>query len=54
MNVLDVGLQQLIDVARREGVILADQVSDVEIMRLDEHGNLSTVIVTINPDLALA
>lgn len=51
IDVLDLGLRQLVEIAQREGIIPLDQTSDVEITRLDESGEITTVIMTVNPSM---
>lgn len=50
---LDESLRRIIQVAKLEGIIPFDQIADIEIVRLDEHGEMESVILTLNPDYAV-
>jgi hypothetical protein len=52
-DTLDIGLRKIIEIAKREGIIPMDQVSDVEVVRLSENGELDSVILTLNPEIAI-
>jgi len=49
--VLDEGLRKIIEIAEREGIILVqDRITDVKIVRLNEHGDVESMVLTFNPE----